>query len=414
LVREVHGLFAEFERAALQERSRRGKLHAARAGRFFTGAGAYGYTYLPSDGRGGTCVPNATEAVVVQQIFAGLIEDQLSVAAIARRLTEQRVPTRHGGAAWSPATVHKILTNRLYTGEHAYNKTEPAPEEPGDHVRRPTKEPRRRLRARSEWIPIPWPALISPETFALAERQLQLNRERSPRKMRYPYLLSGLLICGYCGRRLGGHAGAAIGRYECTGRRSSEVPEQRCHLRAVSQPDIEPVVWEHIRLLLSQPEVILTYLREQQEGDRAGLSEVERELTRVEQRRAVLSRQEQRLLDAYQIGAIELDELKIRRQQLRSTAHQLEEQARLVRQHLLQVRQAQTLAESVTTFCQRIQTQLVEPSFAVKQKILRLVIERVLVTDDQITIEHIIPTPDDGRLHLRRGRTRKSTGSAQP
>jgi site-specific DNA recombinase len=44
LVREVHGLFAEFERAALQERSRRGKLHAARHGHFFTGAGPYGYT----------------------------------------------------------------------------------------------------------------------------------------------------------------------------------------------------------------------------------------------------------------------------------------------------------------------------------------------------------------------------------
>ena len=47
--------FAEFERAAFQERGRRGKLHAARAGRFFSGAGAYGYTYVPSDGDGGSC-----------------------------------------------------------------------------------------------------------------------------------------------------------------------------------------------------------------------------------------------------------------------------------------------------------------------------------------------------------------------
>ena len=37
LVREIHGLFAEFERAAFQERGRRGKLHAARQGAFFTG-----------------------------------------------------------------------------------------------------------------------------------------------------------------------------------------------------------------------------------------------------------------------------------------------------------------------------------------------------------------------------------------
>ena len=410
LVREVHGLFAEFERAALQERSRRGKLHAARAGRFFTGAAAYGYTYLPSDGHGGTCVINDVEAVVVQQIFAWLIEDQLSVAAIARRLSEQRVPTRHGSPAWSPATVHKVLTNRLYMGEHAYNKTESAPEEPGDHFHRPTKKPRRRVRARSEWIPIPWPALISPETFALAERQLQLNRERSPRKMRYPYLLSGLLSCGYCGRRLRGHARVASGRYECTRRRSSEPPERRCRLRAVSQSDIEPVVWEHLRILLSQPEVILAQLREQREGDGPGLSDVQRELKRVEQQQAALTRQEQRLLDAYQLGAVELDELKTRRQQLRKAARQLEERAQLVRQQFVQLRQAQTLSESVTTFCARIQDQLVEPSFRVKQKILRLVIERIVVTDDQLTIEHIIPSPDDGSLHLRHVRAGEPAG----
>src|SRR5205823_3110053 len=100
--------------------------------------------------------------------------------------------------------------------------SETAPAEPEERWRRPTKDPRRRLRPRGEWIPIPWPALISAEVFALAERQLQLNRERSPRRMRYPYLLSGLLICGVCGRRLGGHAGVASGRYECTRCRASE------------------------------------------------------------------------------------------------------------------------------------------------------------------------------------------------
>jgi site-specific DNA recombinase len=208
----VHGLFAEFERAAFQERSRRGKLHAARAGRFFTGAGAYGYTYLPSEGHGGTVVVNEAEAAVVQQIFAWLIEEQLSVAAIARRLTAQGVPPPRGGPPWSPATVHRILTSRLYTGEHYYNRNENASDAPAEPYWRLTKEPRRRLRPASEWIRIPWPAIIEEETFGLAERQLRRNSERSPRRMRYPYLLSGLEVCGYCGRRLGGHAGVASGR----------------------------------------------------------------------------------------------------------------------------------------------------------------------------------------------------------
>ena len=147
--------------------------------------------------------------------------------------------------------------------------------------------------------------------------------------------------------------------------------------------------------------MILAHLRNQ-EGNEPEPSEVQRELKRVEQQRAALTRQEQRLLDAYQVGAVELDELKTRRQQLRSTARQLEERAQVVGERLVQAHQAQTLAESVTTFCAHIQAQLVEPSFMVKQKILRLVVERIVVTDDQLTIEHIIPSPNDGRLHLRR------------
>jgi site-specific DNA recombinase len=412
LVREVHGLFAEFERAAFQERGRRGKLHAARAGGFFTGAGAYGYAYLPSDGRGGSGAVNAAEAAVVRQVFAWLIEDQRSVAAIARRLTEQGVPTRHGGAAWSPATVHKIVTNRLYTGEHYYNRTEPAPEEPNERYRRPTKESRRRLRPAGEWIRIPWPAIIDAETFALAERQLQLNRERSPRKMRHPYLLSGLLVCGACGRRLGGHAGVASGRYECTRRRSREPPERRCRLRAVCQRDIEPVVWEHIRALLAHPELILAYLREQQAGEGPALTDAQRELKRVERQRTAFAREEQRLIDAYQAGVLELDELKTRRHRLREAGQRLVERAQLVGRQVVQAHRAGTLAATVTAFCERIRAQLATPTFEVKQKVLRLVVERIVVTDDQIVIEHVIPGEGTSRLHLRPVRAGESARRA--
>jgi site-specific DNA recombinase len=80
LVREVQGLFAEFERAAFQERSRRGKLHEVRAGRFFAPEGPYGYTYVAGhDGQPGRFVVNEAEATVVRQMFAWLIEEQLSV-----------------------------------------------------------------------------------------------------------------------------------------------------------------------------------------------------------------------------------------------------------------------------------------------------------------------------------------------
>lgn len=412
LVREVHGLFAEFERAALQERSRRGKLHAARQGQFFTGAGPYGYTYLKAqDGERGRCVVNEAEAAIVRQMFSWLIEEQLATQAIARRLTAQQVPTRHGAVSWSPATVYKVLTNPLYTGQHSYNRSENAPEgnREGTNAWRPTKEPRRRLRPKEEWIAVPWVPILSPEVFAMAERQLQLNRERSPRKTRYQYLLQGLLVCGYCGRRLGGHAGVASGRYECTKRRSIEVPEQRCHLRCVSQADIEPVVWDHIVALLQQPEVLVGYLRQQQEGDGPEITDAQRELKRLQRQRAALTRQDQRLLDAYQVGALELEELKVRRQRLREAEQQLEQREQILESQLAHAEKAATLQETVILFCDRLRTQLVNPGFALKQQILRLVIERIVVTDEEIVIQHIIPGQDTSRLHLRPGQMTMTT-----
>jgi len=413
LVREVQGLFAEFERAALLERSRRGKLHAARQGRFFSGAGPYGYTYLKAqDGQPGHCVINEAEATIVRQMFIWLIEEQLSTQAIARRLSAQQIPTRHGSQPWSPATVHKILSNPLYTGQHYYNRSENAPEGAGAQ-RRATKQPRRRLRPREEWIGVPWPAIMSAEVFAMASRQMQLNRERSPRRTRYQYLLQGLLVCGYCGRRLGGHAGVASGRYECTRHRSLEPPERRCQLRSVSQPDIEPVVWEHIAQLLQQPDVLLTYLRQQHDGDGPELTDAERDLRRIVRQRAALMREAQRLIDAYQVGALELAELKERRQRLREAEQQLAQREEVMRVQVAQAEHAATLAETVTAFCERLSAQLTEPSFELKRQILRLVVERITVTDDEIVIQHIIPGDPSSRLYLRPSGSRQPTGGGR-
>jgi len=417
LVREVHGLFAEFERAAFQERGRRGKLHAARQGAFFTGAGPYGYTYLPArDGQPARCVVNEAEAAVVRQLFAWLVEEQLSTYALAQRLTAQAIPTRQGQGRWSPSSVHKILTNRLYTGVHYYNRSMNAPEpvREGGGTRRPTKAPRRCLRPSEEWIAVPWPALISEALFTMAARQLQLNRERSPRKMLRHYLLSGLLYCGYCGRRLGGHAGQASGRYECTRRRATELPARRCQLRSVSQPDIEPVVWDHIAALLRQPALIVRYLREQQDGEGPELTDAQRELKRLRQQRATLAREEQRLLDAYQVGAVELAELQQRRQRLREAGQQVHQHEELLTSQVAQAQRTQSLADTVAAVCERFRAQLSNPTFETKQQVLRLVVERILVTDDEIVIQHVIPGEDTSRLYPRPGRARAPPGRSEP
>src|SRR5262245_49033108 len=109
---------------------------------------------------------------------------------------------------------------------------------------------------------------------------------------------------------------------------------------------------------------------------------------------AGLKRESQRLIDAYQSGVIELDDLKERRERVAEERRRLEERLNsLERQKQEQQRQA-ALATTVEEFCRNISAALDNPSFETKQKILRLVVERVEFVEDQITIKHVIPISD--------------------
>jgi site-specific DNA recombinase len=90
---QMQGVFAECERALIQERTRRGRRFAARQGRVNWGNPPYGYTYV----RKTVTMPqhlgvNDTEAEVVRQIYRWCVEEQMSSYAIHQRLTVQPSP----------------------------------------------------------------------------------------------------------------------------------------------------------------------------------------------------------------------------------------------------------------------------------------------------------------------------------
>jgi site-specific DNA recombinase len=90
LLLQVQGMMAEYARAKIIERHRRGKRHAARAGAVNVLSGApYGYRYIPKYAGGGQAyyamVPD--EARVVGQVFAWGGRHRLTIGAVCRRLT---------------------------------------------------------------------------------------------------------------------------------------------------------------------------------------------------------------------------------------------------------------------------------------------------------------------------------------
>ena len=90
---QIQGVFAEYERALIQDRTRRGQLFAARQGRVNWGNPPYGYRYIRKTATTPQhVVIDEAEAEVVRQMYRWCVEEQLSSYAIHQRLTCPRGP----------------------------------------------------------------------------------------------------------------------------------------------------------------------------------------------------------------------------------------------------------------------------------------------------------------------------------
>src|SRR5918994_3829549 len=141
LLRQFQGMIAEYERAQIRERTRRGKLHRARTGHQAVMAGApYGYRFVKkTDLTDGYWEIDESEAEVVREIFRRYTEEQVAIAELARWLTAQEIATRTGKRVWDRSTVWGMLRNPAYRGQAAYGKTKVA-----DRHGKPTRTTRAR------------------------------------------------------------------------------------------------------------------------------------------------------------------------------------------------------------------------------------------------------------------------------
>lgn len=187
LLVQFQGMLAEYERAQIAERSRRGKRHRAQQGSVNVLSGApYGYRYVKkSDTAAAYYEIVEPEAAVVRLVYEGYTQQGLSINAIARMLNERQIPTRTETTRWERSTVWGLLRNPAYWGRACYGKTELRPRQ---RITRPlrqrnglaSRDSASHERPRQDWIEIAVPALISEETFALAQEQLEQNKRHSP------------------------------------------------------------------------------------------------------------------------------------------------------------------------------------------------------------------------------------------
>jgi len=193
LLTQIQGVVAEYERAKIMERNRRGKLYRSRLGEIISWKAPYGYQRIPRGPDGPAhLVVNQPEATVVRRIFDDAVSAGLSLRQIAKGLLRDGISSPEGRPCWSPSGLGYLLQNETYFGRYYYNRTETVPAPPGSRC--PTRQ---RPRPREEWIRIPVPAIVSEDVFGAAQQVSRENAGFSPRRAEPgAFLLRRLAVCG--------------------------------------------------------------------------------------------------------------------------------------------------------------------------------------------------------------------------
>lgn len=208
LLLQVQGMMAEYERAKIIERHRRGKRHAATAGSVNVLSGApFGYRYVTKHDGGGQARYEivAEEARIVRQIFDWVGRDRMSIGDVCRHLMRAEELTKTGRTQWDRSVVWAILKNPAYIGAAAFGKTRTGPLRPRLRAQRGRSlQPRRAYShfdvPQGEWISIPVPAIVGADLFAAVQEQLRANQQHARQWRRgAKYLLQGLVCCQGCG-----------------------------------------------------------------------------------------------------------------------------------------------------------------------------------------------------------------------
>jgi site-specific DNA recombinase len=404
LLVQFQGMIAEYERAQIAERTRRGKRYRAKTGLINVLSGApYGYRYVKKTETTASYYEIIEQqAEVVRKVFELYTEVGLSIGAIARWLNDHEIPTRKKTSRWERSTIWAMLRNPAYMGKACFGKTESAPRQ---RTTRPLRQrggfsPRcstNRERPRHEWIEIPVPAIISEETFALAEERLEDNKRFSKRRTIDPTLLHGMLVCGECGyayyRCSTRTSKRKIYYYRCLGSDDyRHVNGRVCHNKPIRQDYLDGVIWKQVIELLEDPEMIRKEIQrrikeiQNSSPTRKRKEVLNREITR--QQKGI-----EKLLDAYQEGLLKLDELRDRLPNLRKRSDALQSELRSLEAASANQQTFFRLADNIENFLERLRRNADTLDVIERQKILRLVVKEILIHKETIKVRHSIPIP---------------------
>jgi len=402
LLLQVQGIVAEYERAKIMERSRRGKKHAAQSGSLNVMSGApFGYRYVSvheGDGQA-RFEPVAEQARVVQQIFSWIGRERCSLAEVCRRLHKAGTPTATGKRIWSREAVWHVLQNPAYMGQAAYGKTHMMPRGKKSRLRAARGHPTQPRRSNApkptdpkEWEFVTVPPLIDEALFRAAHVQLEENRSRARQGRRRPgYLLQGLTCCAKCGyayygktlrQRGAGRQMRDFLYYRCSGSDGYRFGgEPICSNRQIQGNILEMTVWSEISKLLTDPQRV-----ELEHHDRTENGTLLDNLETLRSQKAKLEHAIERLIDSFAEGLIEKDQFASRMARTKSRIADLDTRIEKYAGDLDQREDLRLATNRLRELAATIGPELGNADWQRRREIIRTVVQRIDIDSELIKI----------------------------
>jgi site-specific DNA recombinase len=380
------GVFAEYEREKIRERTLRGRCEKARQGFIVGGRVAFGYRYLgKADHERGKLVVDERQAHIVGQIFLWA-DEGVSERRIATLLNE--AGARPSLALhWGRSSVSRILRNTTYVGEaHYYRHKRIEPENPdSEHKARKNKYTTLRERPEAEWITIQVPPIIDRSLFERVTARLRGNKTVFSGRPSRRYLLRGLLWCAKCGRRMHGDPNHGRPRYRCVGRDRLRIEAGRC-LAHVNAQQLDAAVWKAVSEPFKEPDRLRALI----ERHRAVFTRPDgnRRVAKLQERIEQLKDRESRAVEAM------LDASLVRQRELfRQKLAEIADERREIEQELKAFQPAPNASalNDVDAICREIRVIMGKLTSEQKQEFLRRIVEHITVADKEVEIRCTLP-----------------------
>ena len=278
LQKQIRGSIAEYEKAKILERSKRGKRRKAMSGFVLVGSRPpFGYKVISEPHKSWFEI-DEEEAEIVRAIFDWYLRgdesgEPLSMNAIAVKLTNLGIPTRgdkqeqffkkRGKGIWAATLIRNILKNETYTGTWFYGKTKMIDDGKKRNPKPKCGFGKQVTRARDEWIGVPVPMIIDEETYKRAVARVTLNAEQLDRSVKHQYLLGRRLRCMKCNYTYKGRARHSNHYYYCSG--TEQRPVKLCDAPPFRGKDLDKVVWDWLVSLIKNPRALMEGLRDSQD-----------------------------------------------------------------------------------------------------------------------------------------------------